>query len=79
MIFQAQICTNDYFAPNHIPAKREFYVITSSSEWTTNEVEHPGCLSSHGNFLVVWRSNFEIFWSTHRFPARDEHGVVGAF
>ena len=66
MFFQAQICMNDYFNPNSFSAEGDNFVFSCTLSWTTDEVEHPWCISSHCRFLGVWRSKFEIFRSTRR-------------
>ena len=58
---QAQLCTNDYFAPNSISTKRDGSVFPLSSKSKTDEVEHPWCISFHGYLLGVLRSNFSNF------------------
>ena len=45
---------------------------------TTDEVQHPWCLSSHGYFLGVLRYNFSIFQSTRRSPIREQCGTITA-
>ena len=45
---------------------------------TIYEVEHPWCLSSHGEFFVVSRSNYAIFLSTRLSPTREQFGEITA-
>ena len=46
---------------------------------TTDDLDHPWVLSSNGEFLGVWRSNFLIFQSTRRSPMYEYRGVISAF
>ena len=57
----AQICTNDCFVPKSSSEKGVVFVFTCSIVRTKDEVYHPWCLSPHGDFLGILRSNFEIF------------------
>ena len=43
---------------------------------TTDEVDHPWCISSYCDFLGVLRSNFAIFQSMRRSPTHDQRGVI---
>ena len=52
------------------------FVFPCSIARTTDEVEHPWCLSSHGEFLGILRSNFAIFKSTWRSPKCEECGAI---
>ena len=45
---------------------------------TADEVDHPWCLYSHGEFLGVLRSDFSILWSTRRSPIREQRGAITA-
>ena len=45
---------------------------------TADEVEHPCCLSSHGDFLGILGYNFSIFQSTQYSPTREKHGTDSA-
>ena len=45
---------------------------------TTDELDHPRYLSSHGEFLGVSRSNFFIFWYMWCTPTREERGAIAA-
>ena len=76
MFFQAQICTNDYFAPNYFSAKGDNLVFPSYLVRTTDEESHPLCLYFHGEFFVIWCSTLIIFWSMRRSPTRDWLGAV---
>ena len=44
----------------------------------TDEVDHPWCLSSRGEFLGVLSSNFAIFQSTLRSPTLEQRGAITA-
>ena len=68
---QAQICMNDYFALLSISTKGYCFVFNLFFAGTTDEVYHPYFLSYRGEFLGVLSSNFVIFQSTQRSPARD--------
>ena len=43
---------------------------------TIDEVEHPWCLSSRGEFLAIWRSTFAILQSTKRSPKCEQRGAI---
>ena len=58
----AQICTNDYFLSKSSSAKVFFFVFPCSLAIIIDELEHPRCLSSHGEFLGVLNSNFVILY-----------------
>ena len=58
--------------------RRIMFVFPWSLASTTDEVEHPGWLSSNGEFLGVLSSNFSIFQSKRRSPTRDQHGAIAA-
>ena len=70
-----QIYMNDYFPPISL-LQREMIFFTCSLEWTTYDVYHLWFLSSHGEFLGVWLSIFLIFWSTLRFPTRENRDAI---
>ena len=78
MFCQEKICMNEYFAPNSFPAKRDNFVFPWSLAWTIDEVENPCCLSFHGDFLGVWRSNFLVFRSMWHSPTREQRGEITA-
>ena len=50
----------------------------ASFAMTTDEVEHPWCLFSRGDYLCVLGSNFSISPSTRRYPTREYDGAVSA-
>ena len=72
----AQLCKNDYFDTNSFSLKGDNCVLTCSLARTTYEVDHPWCLSYHGDFFGVWRSNFWIFRSMLRSLTREQCGVI---
>ena len=43
---------------------------------TTYEVDHPWCLSSHGEFLGFLRYNCSIFQSMRRSPTLEKCGAI---
>ena len=53
-------------------------MFTCSQAITTEEVDKPLCIYSHGEFLGMWCSNFAIFWYTRRSPTREQRGVITA-
>ena len=73
---QAQLCMNEYFATNSLYTKENNFVPPYYLASTTDEVERPWCLSSHGEFLGIWRSNFSIFLSAWRSLAREQRVVI---
>ena len=76
----AHLCTNDYFFPisfQCVSVKREyFYVSLLISLGQTDEVEHHWCLSSHGEFLAVFSSNFLVSPYAQRSPRCEYCGTV---
>ena len=64
--------------PTPLPQRGIIVVFPLSLAITTDEVQHPWCLSSHGYFLGVLRYNFSIFQSTRRSPIREQCGTITA-
>ena len=62
--------------PNPLLQRGIIFVFPCYIERTTDEVEHPWCLSSHGEFLGVLSSNVAIFQSTWHSPTREECGAI---
>ena len=54
----------------------DIFVFTCSLARTTDDVEQPWCLYSHGEFLCVLRSNFTIFQFTPRSTMREQCGAI---
>ena len=46
---------------------------------TTDEVDQLWCISSHGELLDIWRSNFVVFGSTQRSLTPEQSGEITAF
>ena len=67
---------DDYFAPHYVSAKGNIFLFPCYLVRTTDEIEHPWCISSHGDFLGVWRSNVVIFWSTQHSPTPEQRGTI---
>ena len=57
----AQFYTNEYFVPNSFSANGGNFLFPLSLEIKIDEVDHPSCLSYHGEFLGVLRSNLRSF------------------
>ena len=53
IIGHAQICLNDYFAPNSFYAEGDNFLFLLSLAWTIYEVENPWCVSFCGEFVGV--------------------------
>ena len=49
---------------------------TCSVARTTDEVDNPRCISSHGEFLGVLSSDCSILQSTQRSPTREQCGTI---
>ena len=75
---KAQLCKNDYFSPNSFAAKGDNFSFPCYLARTTDEVYHSLCISSRGEFLGIWRSNFLIFWSTWRSTMREQCMSIAA-
>ena len=52
------------------------FVFTCSLSQTKEEVDHPWCLSSHGEFLGFLRYNCSIFQSMRRSPTLEKCGAI---
>ena len=76
IIGYAKICTNDYFAPNDFSEKGDNVLFPCYLSWTTDEVDHPWCLSYCGEFLGVWRYNFVIFLCTRHSPTCEQREAI---
>ena len=74
----AQLCTDDYFLPTSFLKEGIIFIFPCSLARTTDEIEHPWCLYSHGGFLINWRSNFAIFRSTQRSPTHEHRRSISA-
>ena len=64
--------------PNPLLQKEIIFVFPCSLARTTDEVDHPWCLSFHGELLDVLSSNFELFQSTRRSPTLEQRGDIAA-
>ena len=79
---RAQLCMNDYFIPISFPilfcTMILFSCLLDSFARTTDEIKHPWCIYSHGEFLGVLSSYSSISPSTQRSPTREYCSVVSA-
>ena len=53
-------------------------MFTCSQAITTEEVDKPLCIYSHGEFLGMWCSIFAIFRSTRRSPTCEQCEAITA-
>ena len=74
----AQICMNDCFFLITSSAKGVIFVFLCPIARKADEVEHPWCLSSRGDFLGVLRSNFLIFQSIQCSPTFEQGEAITA-
>ena len=75
MFFYAQLRTREYFAPRSF-SEKGFFVFPCFLSLTTDKVEHPWGISSHGEFLCVLGPIFPILLSTRRSPTCKNRGLV---
>ena len=69
---------NDYLLSITVLQKELMFVFPCNLEGTIDEIDHPWYLSSHGELLGVWRSNFATFRSMLRLLRRGHRGSITA-
>ena len=64
------------FLPITFMHREMIFVFPCSLAKTTDEIDHPWCISSPGDFLGVLSSNFSIIRSMRRYPMREQCGTI---
>ena len=67
------------FCPTHFMKRGIIFMFHCYIASTTDEVDQLWCISSHGELLDIWRSNFVIFGSTQRSLTPEQSGEITAF